>query len=444
MKLSHFNVIIPTETPHEYLLANMMSGAVIAVDEEVNLLVEKGDLDLIDGDTLKALSAIGVVVPADLDEYQKVKVEFERKKYVVKSLSFSLVTTYSCNLACPYCYQGKGTLFHGTMTEDTRNRALAFIRDRVETNHAETLSLALFGGEPLLDFENSRLIMESCSVLAEEHDAAFFTVLITNGTLVDPSIAEDLKRYNTRHVQITLDGPREVHDRRRAYKKGGGTFDDIVKSVRILQDHELSVYFRINVDEETRPFLSALFDEIHQLGLSDVEVYCSRVTQSQAGYNYSRCIAREDFHDVLSEFQNLAREKGQPVIVHPVSPSYLSCGFLTEGACVIDPHADVYKCLTFVGQPQYSAGHIDSEGKIQYTPAYYDWMSRDPLSIPECRQCTMLPSCGGGCAAVAYETCGTFHAPGCDQPGMEIKHELLRYLERHFPEDFKKGKIIWD
>ena len=445
MKLSRFNAVIPTESEGEYLLANMMSGAVSAIDEELKTLLENGDITALDSSTIHTLCRLGVVISDDTDEDRTFKVEFERRKYAVNSLNFALITTYSCNLACQYCYQGKGNLFHGTMTEDTRNRAISFIGNKMETVHPKVLSLALYGGEPLLDFQNALSIMEFSHKIAEENDVTFFCVLITNGTLVTPFAAEALSKYNTKHVQITLDGPKSIHDKRRIYKKGGGTFEDILKSVHILEDSGLSVYFRINVDEETRPHLGELFDELREEGLAHVEVYCSRVAPSQAGHAYSRCIARKDFLTVLAEFRHLAELKGQPAIARKLYPSYLPCGFLSEGAYVIDPHADVYKCLTFVGQKKHSVGHISPEGEIQhYTSEYYDWMSRDPLLIPECSHCTMLPSCGGGCAAAAYETYKTYHAPGCSQPSAEIENRLTWYLEQKFPDDFKKGKIIWD
>jgi uncharacterized protein len=149
---------------------------------------------------------------------------------------------------------------------------------------------------------------------------------------------------------------------------------------------------------------------------------------------------------VLNEAQTVLRKKGQatpPVHTHKASQGF--CGFLGEYQYVVDPHADVYKCFTFVGLKDHCAGTINTEGEIEpLTWAYYDWMSRDPLTIEHCRRCALLPACGGGCAAVAYERHGTYHACGCYDPDSGAKDQLRRYLEREFPQHFKDGKVIWD
>ena len=134
MKSSNFNIIIPTKTEGEYILANMMSGAVIAIDEEMKSSLEKSALkkDTFDAETEAALLKLGILLPDTADEYCKFKVKYETRKYKVDSPNFTLITTYACNLACPYCYEGKGELLKGTMNDDTRKRAVTFIKKRVE------------------------------------------------------------------------------------------------------------------------------------------------------------------------------------------------------------------------------------------------------------------------------------------------------------------------
>ena len=150
MKLSKFNLVIPTETEGEYLLTNTMSGAVIGIDEELKSLMEKKDITALDFETMDTFSELGIVIPDDLDEYRKFKVLHESTKYATDSLYFTVITTYACNLACPYCYEGKGELLHGTMNRNTRKRAVSFMRKIIEKTGPKEISLVLYGGEPLL------------------------------------------------------------------------------------------------------------------------------------------------------------------------------------------------------------------------------------------------------------------------------------------------------
>ena len=442
MKRSNFNVVIPTKAKGEYLLANMMSGAVIAVDEEMKSAVETDTV--FDEEKTAALVELGILVPDRADEYRKFKVEYETRKYTVDSPNFTLITTYACNLACPYCYEGKGDVLKGTMTKDTRERAVAFIKKTMGTIGAKKFTIALYGGEPLLNFDDSVYIMDSCFTWADNQGIDYISLMLTNGTLITPDIAETLHHYKMRSVQLTLDGPKRIHDTKRVYKKGGGTFDDIIGAAQILCDHKIPVGLRVNVDTENMQYFGELLDELLALGLKSVPVLCGIVTESQACTSYPECIQERDVFRTLTEFRSALEERGySPPVERTYKPKYLFCGFLGEGTYVVDPHADVYKCLTFVGLPEHCVGHILKEGDIAYTWAHYDWMSRDPLTIPECKTCAMLPSCGGGCAAAAYEKYNTYHACGCYDPHQEMKDQLKWYLEKRSPGDFKDEKIIW-
>jgi uncharacterized protein len=86
---------------------------------------------------------------------------------------------------------------------------------------------------------------------------------------------------------------------------------------------------------------------------------------------------------------------------------------LKSGSYTIDPLGDVYKCWNMVGQRIHRIGVIDKNGRLRVEYPYYDIMSRDPLQIKECRNCKLLPMCGGNCIARAYFREGTYHARGC-------------------------------
>lgn len=59
----------------------------------------------------------------------------------------------------------------------------------------------------------------------------------------------------------------------------------------------------------------------------------------------------------------------------------------------------------------------DAENKggqfMDTTNAYYQWMTRNPYDIEECRSCVYLPACGGGCAGISYSHYGEYNKPGC-------------------------------
>ena len=73
--------------------------------------------------------------------------------------------------------------------------------------------------------------------------------MITNGYLLDRTTAAELSRLSPSWtVQITLDGPQDVHGSRRRLHDGGRTYERIVQNIRSLDPDVFTVKIRINVD----------------------------------------------------------------------------------------------------------------------------------------------------------------------------------------------------
>jgi len=80
----------------------------------------------------------------------------------------------------------------------------------------------------------------------------FENTMQTNGTLLDDEWCRFFKE-NGFLIGISIDGPRELHDAYRVDKRGEGTFDRVMKGLRLLQKHGveynvLTTVNRINAD----------------------------------------------------------------------------------------------------------------------------------------------------------------------------------------------------
>ncbi len=144
----------------------------------------------------------------------------------------------ACNLDCTYCYYlGKRTLpggpGAGRMADVTLER---FIQDYIAAVTTDEVVFSWQGGEPTLlglDFFRKVAVFQqrySKSGQRIEND------LQTNGTLLDENWCVFLKE-NRFLVGLSIDGPRELHDRYRVTKGGGPTFDKVFAAVRLLQKH---------------------------------------------------------------------------------------------------------------------------------------------------------------------------------------------------------------
>lgn len=142
----------------------------------------------------------------------------------------------ACNLDCTYCfYLSKPALAHGPglgkMNDDTLER---FVRDYIDSVTGDEVIFSWQGGEPTLcglDF------FRKVVVLQQKHAKATQRIendLQTNGTLLDEDWARFLREYRFL-VGLSIDGPREIHDRCRITKKGAPTFDQVFAAARLLE-----------------------------------------------------------------------------------------------------------------------------------------------------------------------------------------------------------------
>ena len=91
------------------------------------------------------------------------------------------------------------------------------------------LSVAWFGGEPLVGMPVIESLSQRIIALCKEKNVQYSASIITNGYLLTKEVAEKLKEYHVRSAQITVDGPKEIHDTRRPMANGQGTYDVIME-----------------------------------------------------------------------------------------------------------------------------------------------------------------------------------------------------------------------
>ena len=87
-----------------------------------------------------------------------------------------------------------------------------------------------FGGEPLIGIDVIREIHRKTSFVKGKKEYLYFIwKWFQMEFLLTPQISKELVEIGISKIQITLDGPKRIHDTRRKLQNGKGTFDDIVK-----------------------------------------------------------------------------------------------------------------------------------------------------------------------------------------------------------------------
>ncbi len=161
-----------------------------------------------------------------------------------KITRITLQITQQCNLRCDYCiYSGNSYLQRShtskTMSLETAKKGIDFLIQH--SKDVKEINVGFYGGEPLLDFE----LVKKCIAYAEEKaEGKEITFSITtNATLLTDNIVKYLEEHKV-SIMISLDGPKEIHDKSRKFAASGcGSFDVIMKNVENIKN-KFPEYFR--------------------------------------------------------------------------------------------------------------------------------------------------------------------------------------------------------
>lgn len=365
--------------------------------------------------------AKGYLVDPDEEErrFRQAYLEFAAGR-AADEVQIFFVPWYACNFACHYCYQAPYENPQSPLDPEVID---AFF-DHVQKAFAgRPKYLTLFGGEPLLPGKNAEL---SIAYFLEKATALGLDVaVVTNGYTLE-SYMPLLERAHIRELQITLDGPPEVHDRRRVLRSGRGTFEQIARGVDLALERGLPVNLRINLDRDNLPSLPALAEIAIARGWTR---HAGFKTQLGRNYELHHCHSGTTLYDRLELYQDLwdlIREHPQVMQYH--RPSYSIARFLFDHGEVPEPLFDscpacktewafdytgtIYSCTATVGKPGEALGTFHPRVSLD-EEAVARWEERDVLAIDACRSCSQQLACGGGCGSVSKNRTGDVATPDC-------------------------------
>jgi uncharacterized protein len=432
MRLAHNTIVSPIPGSEKLLLVQPLTGQVALLEgEEARVVGQLGvGEEVPDTLPLAELRRGGFAVESEAEEQALAAEAYATYLEELDKTETQLVVvpTLGCNLACVYCYQEPfAPAASGLISPETIAALFAYI-DRFHLDETPRPYLTLFGGEPLIDAAANHDRNERIVAAAEARQIS--VAVVTNGYAIAAYLPL-LSRPSIREVQVTLDGPPAVHDRRRPLQGGGGTFDRIARGIDALLAASVPVNLRVVVDRENLAALPALATEAEGRGwLGRPE----SAFKTQIGRNYELfgCASRqsrEQLYDRLELWSSyVALAEAHPVLRRFHQPRLFGMRHLAEtgelpGAnfdgCpatkkewAFAPDGGVYGCTATVGHARHRLGTF-APTPSRDEEAIARWRERNVFSIPECRTCEVAPLCGGGCGAVACEKTGEIARPDC-------------------------------
>lgn len=452
-KLNGYNIVL-----------DICSGSVHVVDEVaydiISLFEESNREDIIDS-VYKKYQKQDNISYADVNECyeQIVELKNEGKLFtpetfepmanhlkaktagVIKALC--LHVAHSCNLNCSYCFasQGKYKGERSLMSFEVGKQALEFLIANSGTRR--NLEVDFFGGEPLLNFDVVKKLVEYARSIEKEHNKNFRFTLTTNGVLIDDDVIDFANREMS-NVVLSLDGRKEIHDRFRVDYAGNGSWEQIVpKFQKLVKARNGKNYYMRGTFTHANPDFLNDIRQMLDLGFNELSmepVVCSKGDPSE--------LTQEDKAVVFDQYEKLAElmlkhdEEGKPFTFYhymidltggPCIYKRISgCGSGTEYMAVT-PSGDLYPCHQFVGEEKFKLG--DVWNGVSNIAIQNEFMECNVYSRDECRNCWAKLYCSGGCAANAYHSTGSVkgvYKYGCDLFRKRMECAIMVAVARNF------------
>lgn len=355
------------------------------------------------------------------------------KKRVIKALCLHI--SHDCNLRCRYCFAATGN-FGGErtmMSPEIGKRAIDMLIR--ESGNRRNLEIDFFGGEPLMNFDTVKQIVEYAKSKEKEFNKNFKFTLTTNAILLNDENIRYMNE-NMQNLVLSIDGREATNDKMRTRVDGKGSYKSILPLIKKVAEsrNQDNYYVRGTFTRENLDFskdVLHLADEgFKQISVEPV------VAAKDTGYD----IREEDLPAAFNEYEELALEyvkrdkegkgfnffhfmidlQNGPCISKRLS----GCGSGDEYVAVT-PEGDIYPCHQFVGMKDFKMGNVNHDEIDKSIQERF--REANVYTKEECRQCWARFYCSGGCAANAFSFNGTIKKPysiGCELERKRVECSL--------------------
>jgi uncharacterized protein len=339
----------------------------------------------------------GFLVPDDADELAQIgAIHASLKAQRERTIGLTIVPTLDCNFRCTYCFSYARP---ERMSAQVQEALLRFVEARLPS--ANGLSVTWYGGEPTLCLDVIEGLTQQLRDACERHEARYLPAsIVTNGFLLTEKVAQRLKAAGITHAQVTLDGDRDTHDRRRPLQGGVGTFDRILDNVAASRNI-LEIQIRINVDRSNANTAETALDALIEHGLQGIPAYFGHVkpfTEACAGIE-SGCLSDQEFGELNLALTRRAIARGFASLDYPQLKLGGVCGADHGLGYLIAPDGLLFKCWAQASLgPEHSIGNIFDDQvhprQAENLRRFADW---NAPADERCSECRVLPICMGGC-----------------------------------------------
>lgn len=420
MKFSCFNVW--SWYDHGLILFNTLTCALATFEgadaDKLQAALAQNTVGKVPGEFLEAMTEDGYITDDDAVETDAIRKTCDERRSRTDEYSICVILTMACNFKCSYCFEKHRDEFLSRHEADKVRLMFQKLCDK-----AKRVDVDWFGGEPLISFKALRAMNDEFMAIAQKSGVKYQHSITTNGYSLTKEIIDYLSSTPLSLLTITLDGPPDTHNVSRPLRGGGQTFWTILENIKAAVGAGIKVSIRINLTTLNMDRVYELYRILEANGLKNkVEINIQAVVSSSANPCEEVCLSGSDFARKAMSIYKKAALDGW--IVLPPTENMKASGFCVgeyPNRFITDLNGNLYRC----GQMFETGcvGTLGNDGSLQLNQSINDaWVNKNPLDFPECRECSVLPICMGGCNMKRYTM------PGSDYC-LNWKHDLPGFLE---------------
>ncbi|HOJ03209.1 MAG TPA: radical SAM protein [Bacteroidota bacterium] len=326
-------------------------------------------------------------------------------------MKITLCLTQRCNLRCDYCYVEKRD---ATMSMNVARSSIDFMfAHRMEDEH---IDIGIFGGEPLLAFEQLTAIVECIESHPDYAASVVNMTVVTNGTVYSDDIADFLIEHNI-GIGVSCDGPPGTQNSHRRFADGGD-------SAALVEAH-----LRRIVARHASPMVNAVYRPDTVAQLPDTVAYFSSLGVRDVYLNpdfTARWSARDAtvLHEALASIAHWYVARMLDDDAHFISAIDGKLGVILRGGydatqrCrmgkgefAISADGYLFPCERLIGDGQdneHCIGHV----RDGLRPSLRGCHSAEHCGAGVCADCGVRAYCMHWCGCSNFMSTGDYHTPG--------------------------------
>lgn len=399
-------------------------------NEIIDMLKDKYNAENIEEGIEEITSLINEGMLNSSDPYKEMVLDGDGPSYI-KAMCLNIA--HDCNLKCRYCFASEGE-YNGVrelMSFEVGKKAIDFVIENSGPRH--NIEVDLFGGEPLMNFEVVKQIVDYAKAQEKIHNKNIRFTITTNATLLNEENMDYIDK-NMGNVVLSIDGRKEVNDNIRKRYDGSGTYNSILPKIKRMverRDKNKQYYVRGTFTRENLDF----YDDVISLANEGFREISVEPVVLEPENELS--LRKEDLPVIFEQYDKLTdliiREQrdgnsfkfyhfnidvnGGPCVYKRIS----GCGAGHEYVAVT-PEGDIFPCHQFVGNDDFKLGNV-FKGKLNHD-IMNTFKNGHIYNKPKCMECWARFYCSGGCQANNYNFNEDIHIPyelGCEMMKKRIE-----------------------